>query len=99
MMVANRFANSETGNVNLQIDFPKPPFFYKKVPFLAESIIPKTEFANRFATIMIPLQDFANWSAPILIPDHKGRNPAHAPDTARPHWLMGPWAPLGPQAP
>ena len=58
MMVANRFANSETGIVNLQINFQKPVFLFAKK--LAKFMIPISEFANRFATIMIPLPDFAN---------------------------------------
>jgi hypothetical protein len=36
MMVANRFANSETGNIDWQINFPKPPFFVKKGTFFAK---------------------------------------------------------------
>ena len=42
-MVANGFANSETGIVYLQIDFQKPVFFARK-HILSEFIIPISEF-------------------------------------------------------
>jgi len=68
MMVANRFANSGVGMLNLDKNVP---FWTKKGglgKLICQSMFPVSELANRFATIMIPLQDLANQSAPILIP-------------------------------